>query len=159
VTLSARAPWAADEPGRALLTVAALASFAIAALHIYITFVGAPAYRYFVFPPRFAELAAEGSPRPTLVTLGITAFFVAYGLYALAGAGWTRPLPRVRRALAIISIIYVVRGLAVVPQLIIVIARGPVIPIRHIPFSLISLSIGILYALGTAQAWRVLPSR
>jgi hypothetical protein len=144
--------------GAGLLTLAALASSAIAVLHLCIIVAGAPAYRYFVFPPAFATAAESGSIVPALVTLGLAACFATYAAYGFSGGGRIVRLPRLRHGLVIISAIYLMRGLAVAPQLVLLGLGRANFPLRHIPFSLIALATGVVYALGTARRWEALAS-
>jgi len=63
----------------ALLCVAALLSFLVAALHVGIIAAGASAYRYFGAGESMARLAEQGSALPAVVTAGATALFVLAG--------------------------------------------------------------------------------
>jgi hypothetical protein len=130
------------------LKAAALFSFSIAALHVVVIAIGAPAYLYFG-SARLAELAGQGSMIPTLMTSGITAAFVVFGLYALAGAGVIGRLPFVRAGLVAIGVVYTLRGLVVVLDLL-RLSRGEEYPARQTVFSAVSLLVGCLYLAGVA---------
>ncbi len=78
------------------------------------------------------------------------------GLYGIAGAGAIRALPYLRMALLVVSAVYVIRGLLVIPQAISLwSAPGSVLP-RQIVFSIVSLAIGAFYVIGTIGRWRSL---
>lgn len=139
--------------GAQLLKAAALSSFALAALHLVVVFVGAPGYAYFG-APELGEQAARGSLMPALVTLGLAFVFGLFGIYALSGARRFRPLPFLAVALVAISVLFILRGL-ILPFEISVLLRGVArFPARYALFSAVSLGIGLLYLSGTLRAWR-----
>ena len=128
-------------------------SAAVAALHVVIVFLGAPAYRYFGAGEDMARQAEAGSLVPAAMTLAIAAVFAVFALYAFSGAGRFRRLPLLRTGLVAISAIYLVRGLVLLPEL----AKydsGTVEP-RHLSFSLTSLVIGLFYLTGKVLVWRL----
>lgn len=131
---------------RGLLIVASFLSFGIAALHIVIIGVGSPAYLYFG-AGGMAQLAAQASWAPALVTWGITAVLVVFGLYALAGAGVVRSLPFLQAGIMVIGSIYTLRGLVVVLDLV-RLSRGAGYPVRQTVFSAVSLGVGLVYLAG-----------
>lgn len=142
--------------GRRLLQLAALLSLAIALLHVFIIFEGAWAYRYFAFPEEIGRLEEAGSRSPAALTWFLTSVFCLYALYALSGAGVTPRLPHLALGLALIGTIYLLRGLVIVPQLIINLRDPGRISPRYLVFSLISLAIGLVYICGTTWTWREL---
>jgi hypothetical protein len=133
-----------------LLAGAALSAIA-ALLHLCCIFFGPSWYRFFGAGERMAQLSAAGSIVPTLITAGIAAVLVLWSLYALSGAGVILRLPLIRLALCIITGIYVLRGLAGLALALV--APGE----RGVAFwcwsSVICLSIGALYLVGTRQVW------
>ncbi len=138
--------------GRGVMTFAAILSFCVALTHLVIIAIGAPAYAFFTAPAVFVEIARQGSPVPAIVTLVLAAFFVAFGLYAWSAAGHAPRLPQRRILLIGISGVYTLRGLIVVPELLVFLNTTDV-PLRALWFSLISLFIGIVYITGTALRW------
>jgi hypothetical protein len=118
-------------------------------LHIACIFGGPDWYRFFGAGEAMATAAERGEIYPALVTFAIAALLAVWAAYAFAGAGLIRRLPLMRTALVIISGIYLLRGLALVP-----IALTPAI---QTPFnlwsSLIVLGYGLAYAIGTWRAW------
>jgi hypothetical protein len=141
--------------GTAWLTAAAAASFAVALAHVAITFWGASAYEYFGAPANLVEVAGRGSAVPALITLIIALVFALFGLYGLSGAGRAPTLPLLRIVLIGISGIYLLRGLVVVPELVLFL-HSTTLPARLLGFSLVSLAIGVLYTVGTALRWPAL---
>ncbi|WP_260580941.1 hypothetical protein [Sphingopyxis sp. PET50] len=100
-----------------------------------------------------ARAAGRGDWRPTLITLVIAAVLTTWAAYAFSGAGWLPRLPLLRAGLAVITAIYLLRGLLFVPLHL----WRP----RHshgfaIWSSLIVLAYGAVYAVGTVKAWRFL---
>ncbi len=131
-------------------------SFFIALLHLAMIPVGADAYDFFTLPSRMIELARGGSPLPALLTLIAASVFTLFGFYALSGAGRAPRLPQLRIILIGISGIYLLRGLLVVPELLVFMNTSD-IPLRALLFSLVSLTIGIVFTIGTALRWSALP--
>lgn len=125
-----------------LWMICAAINVAIAVLHIAIIFIGESAYRYFGAGEKMADMAAQGSPIPALVTGGVTAVFFVFAAYNLAGAGYFN-LPMTMLALAGIAAIFLLRGavVAAVPFM-----SQPVSTFDLVS-SFISLGIGVLHAL------------
>ncbi len=139
------------------LMIAGSLSLAVALGHFVFAFVSGPAgYRYFGAGERMARLSEAGSPVPPLLTLCAAVLFGLAGLYGIAGAGAIRALPYLRVALLVVSAVYVIRGLLVIPQAISLWSDpGSVFP-RQIVFSIVSLAIGAFYVIGTIGRWRSL---
>ena len=135
---------------RSVLILAALLNFGVALLHIVIIGIGSSAYMYFGAAD-MAQLSAQGSWVPALVTWGLTAVFIVFGLYALAGAGVMRGLPFVQAGVVAIGGIYTLRGLVVILDLV-RLSRGAGYPQRQTVFSAVSLCIGLMYLAGAF--WR-----
>ena len=131
------------------LIVAGWLSLAASLLHIG-CIIGGPAwYRFFGAGEGMARAAERGEIYPALVTFAIAVLLAIAAAYAFAGAGVIRHLPLMRTALVVITAVYLLRGLALVP-----IAFSPA---AQTPFniwsSLIVLGYGIFYAAGTWKAW------
>jgi hypothetical protein len=144
-----------DRRGGSWLLAAAAASFAVAALHVAITFAGPAGYEYFGAPGNLVAAARRGSAVPALVTMIIAVVFAGFGLYALSGAGRAPHLPALRVLLVGISGVYILRGLVVVPEFILY-SFERTLPPRMMGFSLIALGIGLIHAIGTARRWSAL---
>jgi hypothetical protein len=140
-------------PRGGLLLVGAAASFAVALLHFGIIVGGAPAYAFFLAGERMVELAQARSFIPTFVTGAIAAVFAVFGAYGLAGAGYFR-LPATRVLVAAIGSIYTLRGVLIVPEVLMVLHLGR--PRRALVFTAISLLIGVVHLVGVARRWRLL---
>ncbi|WP_207885000.1 hypothetical protein [Pseudomonas sp. 30_B] len=137
---------------KALLVGAALSALA-ALLHVAIVFGGAPWYRFFGAGESMARMAEAGRLRPTLITLGIASVLALWSVYALSGAGLIAPLPLLRNGLCLITGIYLLRGLAILPLL--TVARAHSTPFL-IWSSLVCLGFGLVHLLGLAQRWNSL---
>ncbi|MBX9602542.1 MAG: hypothetical protein K2X35_16165 [Bryobacteraceae bacterium] len=135
------------------LRVAGMLSFALAALHLAMVFVGAPAYRFFDAGEQMASAAEEGSPFPALITLLLVLVFTLFGIFGLSGAGVLRELPFLKGILTIISVIFIVRGLAVLQQGWSWWLGSGVVGPKQLVFSLASLGIGTIFAIGTWKLW------
>jgi hypothetical protein len=139
-----------DADRNAFLIVGAALSATAAALHIACIFFGAPWYRFFGAGERMARLAETGSWYPTIVTSVIVLVLIAWSLYALSGAGVIVHLPLLRPALCVITAIYLLRGLVLVPLFLLAPDRTTAFWIGS---SAICLVFGIVHFVGTSQAW------
>jgi hypothetical protein len=137
-----------EDTRNAFLIAGAILSALAAALHVGCIVFGAPWYRFFGAGERMAQLAMAGHWYPTLVTAAIASVLAAWSLYALSGAGVIRALPLLRPALCVITGIYLLRGLVILPLA--VLGKGT-------PFwwwsSAICLLIGAAHLVGLAQVW------
>jgi hypothetical protein len=136
---------------RTLLLIGGVFSSAIAMLHVVIVFVGAPAYRYFGAGEDMAHLAEAGSWVPPLLTLAIALVFAVWASYGFSGAGLIRRLPLLRAALLTIGLIFSLRGLSIVPQVVALVQSDRSVMHRAVVFSLVSLTCGIIYLAGTTM--------
>lgn len=134
-------PWLIT--GGVLSAVAAL-------LHIGIIVKGASWYRFFGAGERFARAAEAGERWPDVVTLGIAAVLALWSAYAFSGAGLIVRLPWLKLALSLITAVYLLRGLALLPAL--VVARDKVTPFV-LWSSIICIGYGAFHLLGLAQEW------
>ena len=134
-----------------LLLGAAVLSFAIALFQAVLSF--SPSLSSFFGA---AELAAN--PLLLLVTsLVATMVFALFGLYALAGASTIRRLPLLRTGLVTIGVIYALRGLFLLPELLVMAGVLPApepVPPQALLASLVALATGVLYLLGTLASWK-----
>jgi signal peptidase I len=133
------------------LVAGGVLSAAAALLHLAIILGGPPLYRLFGAGERMVHAAEMGSIRPALITSGIALILLLWALYAFSGAGLIRRLPLLRTGLVLISAIYLLRGLAPVPMLILQPERVDAFVIWS---SLTVLIYGICYAIGTWLGWR-----
>jgi len=134
-----------------LLQIAGLLSLLVALYQVVLGF--SPALSTYLGAP--PELLAN--PAALLATsLFVALIFAIWGLYGLSGAGLLRRLPLLRLVLLAIGAIYTLRGLLLVPLLLISLgvlaSPEPILP-QALLASLVSLSIGCLYLAGTFAAW------
>ncbi|MDO9078202.1 MAG: hypothetical protein Q7U72_12230 [Brevundimonas sp.] len=125
-------------------------SVAASLLHIGCIIGGPDWYRFFGAGEEMAVMAEQGSMTPTLLTLGIAAILAIWAAYAFSGAGLLPRLPLLRTGLVVISAIYLLRGLALIPALVL---NGASVMPFILWSSLIVLVYGIAYAVGTWSAW------
>lgn len=139
-----------DHARNVFLAAGAAMSALAAALHVGCIVCGAPWYRLFGAGERMAQLAIAGSWYPTVVTAAIALMLGTWSLYALSAAGIVPTLPFLRSAMCLISAIYLLRGLAVLPLV------GFSL-VRNSPFwwwsSAICFVIGLTHLIGLEQAW------
>jgi len=134
------------------LVLAGISGLLLAVFQVVITFNPAWSF-YFGAPKNITD------NYPLLVTTGVIAalFFAIFGLYGLSGAGVIRRLPLLRPGLCAISAVFILRGLLIVPQLLVITGLRPVVaplPARFVVSSLISLTIGVIYLVGMAGKWK-----
>ena len=138
------------------LIVGGVLSATASLLHLAVIAGGPSWYRFFGAGEGMARMAEQGSLTPTLVTLGIATVLAVWAAYAFAGAGLIPRLPLMRTALVLISAVYLLRGLVLIPALIL--NPGGVTPFV-LWSSLIVLVYGAAYAVGTWIAWPALSQR
>lgn len=83
------------------------------------------------------------------------------GLYAISGAGYIRPLPGMRRVLVVTSFIFIIRGILLIPELMIIVGIFEVsfyVAPRYVVFSIGVLLVGLAYLTGTICGWRSFPT-
>lgn len=132
------------------LVAAGLLSAAASLLHVA-TIIGGPDwYRFFGAGEEMARAAERGSALPGLVTAAIAAILAVWSLYAFSGAGLVRRLPMLRTVLVLITGVYLLRGLALVPLLVF---KPQSVDTFAIVSSAIVLCYGVTYAVGTWLAW------
>lgn len=142
-----------EKYGQSLLVAGAVLSAIGALLHLACIYFGASWYRFFGAGEKMAAMAEAGDPRAALLTLGIVAVLSVWSLYALSGAGVIGRLPLLRTGLLVITTIYIVRGLAVLPMY--VLAREQATPFWWWS-SAICLGFGLVHAQGLRLVWRTL---
>lgn len=137
------------------LVAAGLLSAAASLLH-FATIVGGPDwYRFFGAGEEMARAAERGSVMPGLVTAAIATILGIWALYAFSAAGLVRRLPLMRTALVLITGVYMLRALALVPLLAL---KPQLVDTFAIVSSLIVLCYGVTYAVGMWLAWPSLRS-
>ncbi len=135
-----------------LLIVGGLLSLIAALLHIAIIIGGGDMYRTFGAGEALAAMDEAGSLYPALLTSGIAFILFMWALYAFSGAGLIRRLPLLKPALVVISVIYLIRGFALIP---IWLVHPELLNNFVILSSMVCLGYGFCYALGTKQIWRI----
>lgn len=107
-------------------------------------------YRFFGAGERVAEAAESGAWWPALATVGIAAVLVVWAAYALSAARALPSLPLLKAGIVAITVVYLVRGLLLLPVLVLA-------PSQVTPFvlwsSLICLVYGLVHLLGVVQVW------
>lgn len=134
------------------LLVAAVLNLLVALMHIGVIIKGPSWYHLFGAGERFVRAAKAGRRFPAVVTAGIALVLAAWSAYALSGAGVIDPLPLLRPALCVITLVYLLRGLL-----------GPFVLAgtgRSTRFIMISSGICVVYGLvhlvGLVQVWNTL---
>jgi hypothetical protein len=132
------------------LIVAGTLSAVVAVLHLGCIYFGSSWYRFFGAGEQMALLAEQGSIKPTLITTGIVLVLSIWSLYAFSAAGVIFKLPLIRVVLVLITLIYLVRGIAGFFLINNPIGRSPQFWVWS---SIICLSFGIVHLVGLKQQW------
>ena len=136
-----------------VLIVGGVLSAAASLLHLAVIVGGPSWYRFFGAGEGMARMAERGEIAPTLITIGIATVLAVWAAYAFSGAGLITRLPLIRTALVLISAVYLLRGLVIVPAFIM---NGGAFEPFVLWSSLIVLVYGVCYAVGTWIAWPAL---
>jgi hypothetical protein len=133
-----------------VLILAGCLSALAALLHVGCIIFGAPWYRFFGAGEDMAKLAEQGSIKPTLVTSVIVVVLALWAAYAFSAAEIIRPLPFLELSLAIITGIYLIRGVGGFFFIAKPLGRS-----NRFWFwsSAVCLAIGLIHLYGTAQIW------
>ena len=132
------------------LIIAGTLNAIVAILHLGCIYFGAPWYRFFGAGEQMAVLAESGSIQPTLITSAIALILSIWSLYAFSAAGIIFRLPFIRLALILITVIYLVRGIAGFFFISSPMGRSPEFWVWS---SVICLSFGIIHLVGLKQQW------
>ncbi len=129
---------------RFFLILGSVASLLLAGLHLILVF-RPQGWSYFG-ANELTLLAEQDSQWIAPTAFGLTLLFTIWGVYALSGAGVIKQLPFLPTVLIVISIIYILRGLALPFDLIKVFVGTQ--SFRFAIFSFGSLIAGIFYLVG-----------
>ena len=140
-----------------LLTLGGVASLLVAVFQAVISFF--PDLSLYFGAPEWVV-----ADRRLLLAMGMSAavLFAVFGLYGLSGAGYIRRLPLLRVGLVAIGVIYTLRGLAIIPVLLIrlgVMQVSEPLTEPALISAFVPLVIGGLYLGGTFRGWRDLANR
>lgn len=139
-----------DSGKNKFLIIGSIGSAIAALAHLGCIIFGGDWYRFFGAGEQMARMAEDGHWYPTVVTSIIVLILSIWSLYGLSGSKVIFRLPLLKLGLIIISLIYLMRGVAFV-------AIMPMFLENSLTFWLVSsgicLMIGILYSVGTFQSW------
>jgi putative oxidoreductase len=105
--------------------------------------------KYFGGP---AELSQTQPVLYALLCIVVAAIVAVFGIYALSGAGQIRRLPLFRTVITVATVIYLLRGLLLIPQVPAVVKNPNLI--RFALFSAVSLCVGLIHLGGLVQLFR-----
>ena len=129
-----------------------------ALLHVAIIFGGPEWYRFFGAGEHAAQQAAAGEISIGLLTAGIAAVLLLWGVYAIAVARGVRRLPLAKTVLGIVAAIFLLRGLLGLPAVLWSHgAEAEALRLRMgfvVSTSAIALVLGLCYLHGVRQLWR-----
>jgi hypothetical protein len=136
--------------GARLLVLGGILSLIASLLHVGCIIFGASWFRFFGAPEPLIQAYEQGSMQLVWMTVGIAVLLAIWAAYAFAGAGLLTRLPLLKTGLVTISLIYLARGVLLLPALL----RAPY-PRSEFDIwsSAIVLGYGLVYAVGTWLAW------
>lgn len=140
----------APHAGNRWLVIGGWLSLAASLLHIAVIFGGPDWYRFFGAGEEIAQAAEQGSWGPAIMTTAIAAVLAIWAAYAFSGAGKLPRLFLLRTGLIVISAIYLLRGLALVP---LHLWKPELTDAFTVWSSLIVLIYGLAYTVGTWKGW------
>lgn len=136
--------------GRNWLVFGGLLSLAASLLHVACIFLGASWFRFFGAPEPLIVDYENGAMTLVWMTWVIAGVLAVWAAYAFSGAGLIKRLPLLRTGLIVIAAIYLVRGLALFPALLLA-------PYSRYEFdvwsSAIVLVLGLAHAIGVWRGW------
>jgi len=135
------------------LLIAGSLSAIAALLHLGCIYFGASWYRFFGAGEQMALMAEQGSSQPTIITLGIFSVLALWSAYAFSAAGLIARLPFIRLVLSLITLVYLVRGLAGFTLMNNPMGRSPEFWLWS---SAICLTLGIFHVIGLTKQWEKL---
>jgi len=141
-----------SKPGprhNSMLLIGGCFSLAFAVFQVSAIWWSASAIRYFGGP---AQFSTEKPFAYALLCLGVAAMAAVAGLYALSGAGKLPRLPLLCTVLIAVTVVYVLRGLLIVPQTRFVLKHPELA--RFVVFSAISLCVGLVHLGGVVGLFR-----
>ncbi|MCF6248312.1 MAG: hypothetical protein L3J69_13265 [Desulfobacula sp.] len=140
-----------------MLVLSGVLCFVLAIFQIIIGF--SPSLSLYFGAP---EVLAKNIYMLILVSFVVAWILGIFGLYAMSGAGHIRALPWLKPALLLISGIFILRGLLIIPEFLVVMglvqSSIPVAP-RFVVFSIGALVIGFFFITGTIGGWNSFPSK
>lgn len=136
--------------GGGWLAFGGLLSLIAALIHIACIAFGAEWFRFFGAPEPLIAEYESGSMGLVWITIVISIILAVWSAYAFSGAGLMRRLPLLRTGLIVITIIYLLRGMSLIPALVLA-------PYPRYEFDIWSSAIvlvyGVSYAVGTWLVW------
>jgi hypothetical protein len=124
-----------------------------ALLHVVVLIAGPDWIAFVGAPPVVVRSASEGTWLAPVGALGIASLLTVWGLYALSGAGWIRPLLLLKTVLGGVALLFLLRGAIIVPFLGRVDWRSPH-DLFTVTASAFIFALGASYALGLWGVWR-----
>ena len=135
------------------LIIGACLSAIAALLHVGIIIKGPSWYRFFGAGEAMARAVEQGRRYPTFVTGAIAVVLAVWSAYALSAADVLPAAPFLRPVLCAITLIYLLRGLVLIPVLILPRTAATTFGLWS---SGICLAFGATHLIGLIQVWPTL---
>ena len=139
----------------ALFIMAGTVSLAISLLQFVMYFGGPAVYRLCGTPESLIAFYLRRPVAALFIEILVAFLFATFAAYAYSGAKIIGPLPMLAPGLTVTAVIYLGRGLFVVPQ----IAGGLELSAgRDVLYTCMAIAVGVAYALPTLWHWEELRS-
>ncbi len=148
-------PRVRSNPGSRWLVAGGYLSLAAAVLHVAVIAGGPEWYRFFGAGEEIAQAAERGEWGPPIMTSFIAAILGIWAAYAFSGAGKLPRLFLLRTGLIVITAIYLVRGLSLIP---LHLMWPDLTDSFTVWSSVIVLIYGLTHLIGTVKSWQALSS-
>jgi hypothetical protein len=132
------------------LIISGTLSAIAAILHLACIYFGAPWYRFFGAGEQMAIMAEQGLAYPTIITLVIFSILSIWSAYAFSAVGLIVRLPFIRLILLLITLVYLLRGIAGFTLINNPMGRTPEFWLWS---SIICLIFGIFHTIGLKKQW------
>jgi putative oxidoreductase len=137
--------------GNIYLQIGGLFSLAFSIFQVFGVFLPPSVIIYFGGP---VKLQAENPALFGLLCVVLGAIIAVVGLYALSGAGKFKRLPFLRTVLVVVTTVFILRGLFIIPIMKIMFAHPEKDVFRFLLFSIIALGIGIIHLAGVIRLFK-----
>ena len=133
------------------LQIGGIFSLAFSVFQICGAFMPSNVILYFGGP---VKLQAESPALFAILCVVLGMVIAIAGSYALSGAGKIGQLPFLRSVLVAVTTIFILRGLGVIPLLLVMLSHPESNVFRHFFFSLVALCVGVVHLIGIVKLFR-----
>lgn len=134
-----------------MLKIAGISNFILSIVHLVSLFWAKQVFEAGGIGKEMNELSQIHPSIPYIVTIIVAIIFFVFGLYAFSADGRIRKLPLLKLGIFGIASLYLLRSLMGVVEILI---RNDISVGLEVCYSLVALTIGLLYLLGGLKKWK-----